>query len=383
MYSSLSSSPVRSESNTRLLQIDVLRGFAALGVFVFHVSGSAGFPKRTLPPIHVLGTTFDNIPSFLSFGATGVNLFFVISGFCLALKPLGRGVSTIEYRTYALDRLSRVYPAYLVAVLFSLLIELFVKSGFSLTDVLVHVFFLQGLVQQWHFGLNPPLWSMATEMQFYAIFPFAFALLRHLGPNVFVFSTLLAVVLYRICCTALSNADVLVGGINTSTFLMNALPGRLAEFVLGMCLAQAWLTRRERLAQWCRLALLPALLSGLMVRMRGPGWLVDPVLAIMYAAIVGWLATVHLGLTDKSWLVLFGRSSYSFFLLHQPILELIMALGWLDALPLYEKFFTLALLGAAATLPCSTLLYRYVEIHCQQYFRSRSTGRPSGSLLEV
>lgn len=358
--------------DNRLPEIDVLRGLAAMGVFTFHVSVIAGFPKRTLPPIGFFGQTWSNVPSIFSFGATGVSLFFVISGFCLALKRLRRAADSIAPGKYARDRFARIYPAYFVAVAFSLLIAELRDMDWSVGEVVTYLVFLQGFTQKWHFSLNGALWSMATEVQFYAMFPLLFAAFARLRLISFLGPITLAVMGFRVGCTLLPSADVVVGGINTATFLMNTLAGRLLDFALGICLAGAWLAHRETVTRLSRVFLSPALVLGVVARSMGPTWLADPALGLMCAVLVGYVVTREFRIDGHAILAAFGRSSYSFFLLHFPILALVAgAGGWISGLSIYRKFYFIAGVGFVVTLILSVVLYRFVEVPCMRYVKSR------------
>jgi peptidoglycan/LPS O-acetylase OafA/YrhL len=356
---------------SRLPQIDVLRGLAALGVFAFHVSGAVGFPKRTLPPFELFGQTWARIPSILSFGATGVSLFFVLSGFCLTLAPMRQSAARIQIGAYALDRIARIYPAYCVAVLFSAWITNIRGIPWSIPELLGHLFFLQGGVQQWALSLNGALWSMSTEAQFYLVFPLLFlAIVRFTWP-ITVVAVAALVLAFRLYVTNMPSAMNEVGGIGTSAFLMNNLPGRLLEFVLGMGLAGFWVAERGALSRWSTLLLAPATALGLWARGWGPAWLAEPMTGIMYAAITGFAVTHFAALRSESLWAAFGRSSYSFFLLHLPIVSLVADyLTWpADSRP-YAHFLALFVISVALTLPLSLGLYRFVELPLWRRARS-------------
>lgn len=361
------------DAQDRLWQIDVLRGLAALAVFVFHVAGAAGFPKRTLPPIALWGETWAHIPSPLSFGATGVSLFFVISGFCLTLKPLDRG--RLYIRQYARDRVARVYPAYFAAVLFSWLVADLRGIRWSPAEVAAYLLFLHGFIQAWYFSLNGALWSMSTEVQFYVCFPLVLASIRRLQAGAWLFAIALLVFAWRFHVASTETNEV-IGGITKSAFRMNSLAGRMLEFALGVGLARLWLTDRASIFRLSRRLLLPALLVGLLVRMHGPPWMADPVMGVMYVVLLGYAIT-HFGrFANGGLLASFGRASYSFFLLHLPVVSLIA-----DALPPaadrspYTHFFALLTLSFASTIPLSTALYRYVELPCWRRLKSARQGQ--------
>src|SRR3954471_184909 len=79
----------------RIAELDALRGLAALGVALFHFS--------LLDP--AAGPGF-------AIGASGVDLFFIISGFVI-LMTLER---TRDWKDFLVGRFSRLYPAYWACV---------------------------------------------------------------------------------------------------------------------------------------------------------------------------------------------------------------------------------------------------------------------------
>lgn len=90
----------------------------------------------------------------------------------------------------------------------------------------------------------------------------------------------------------------------------------------------------------------------------------------MYAVLLGAAVTWRTRLTEHNVLAGFGRSSYSFFLLHLPVISLLAdRMTWLSPLGAYSRFLALLLIGFLVTLPLSLLLYRYVELPCWRRFR--------------
>jgi peptidoglycan/LPS O-acetylase OafA/YrhL len=193
----------------RIPDIDWLRGAAALGVFIFHVTGVAGFPKRTLPPFSIAGRSFGALLSPFSLGASGVSLFFVLSGLCLALQQLRAGRVRLPpggSARYFQSRASRIVPAYWIAVLLSAAFTLalgLVPVRAAAIDTALHLFFLHGFDRTAFLSINPALWSMATEVQFYLLFPWLFALQGRLGGARFVALTGLFNLAYRVVVASL------------------------------------------------------------------------------------------------------------------------------------------------------------------------------------
>jgi peptidoglycan/LPS O-acetylase OafA/YrhL len=360
--------------NKRLPQVDFLRGLAAFAVFIFHVTMVVGFDKRVLPPISAFGAVWKNIPAVFSFGASGVSLFFVVSGFCLALKVLRAGPDSPVYSKYLLERFTRLYPAYFVAVLFSLAVATALQHAWSLPEAASLLVFFQGFIQTWHFSVNGALWSMSTEVQFYLVFPFVLVLFVK-RPCTTLLAVFIMTLLFRLWAAHAPFAGDLAGGINTGTFLMNMLPGRLWEFVLGIFVAHAWLKNSQSCVTISRRLLLPLIVVGVLARMKLPTWIADPALGLMCAAFVGaMLGSTRF--TANGIGASFGRMSYSFFLIHVPVINFVVAqMGPYGGSSLYEKFFLVSLLAFIITFIFSALLYKYVELGCASLMRKSTAAR--------
>jgi peptidoglycan/LPS O-acetylase OafA/YrhL len=358
--------------------VDVLRGLAALGVFVFHLQFFAQFPaKRTLPPVTVLGRTFTHVPNVLSLGASGVSLFFVISGFVLALQQWrsAGGMEALSIGIYARNRVARIVPAYWFALLISV-----VQTGIAgmprrwptPSDVVMHMFFLHGFSGKTFLSINGALWSMATETQFYIVFPLLLVVYARWGGARLVLVTGLFNAVFRIIMSLLPGAEATFGGSITLEALVGMqLPGRLWEFVLGMYLADLMRNRGHapRLSfGWFLLGVGPL---ALVVRGVGPQPLAEMALGLAYFGLLGWVLRAASGPDGAAMLMLaaFGRSSYSFFLLHWPVLEMTRHLHF-ESGP-YARFLILLLITLPTTVTASALTYRFVELPIWNRLRAR------------
>ncbi len=174
----------------RLVSIDVLRGVAALGVLINHLPFST-----TLVPTSVIAGT--NLPSWLpswlsvatSYGRFGVDLFLVISGFCIHMQWARGTGQRLDFTAFWRRRLRRLYPPYFVALLLTLL-GLFLLFGVVLhrrdhglaaafgyesdTQLVVDVLLLLILAQNVNGAFlrigNGPFWSLALEEQLYMLY---------------------------------------------------------------------------------------------------------------------------------------------------------------------------------------------------------------------
>ena len=150
--------------------IDALRGWAFLGVLVFHsallVSG---------PPV---------LLKFASQGEFGVQLFYVISAATLFLSLSARwNQDSRPFLAFFVRRLFRIAPMFWLAIVFyvwwrGLGPRFAAPDGISWKDIAVTVAFAHG----WHptqiNAVVPGGWSVAVEMSFYLLMPLLFSCLR-------------------------------------------------------------------------------------------------------------------------------------------------------------------------------------------------------------
>lgn len=148
----------------RLQSIDSLRGLAALGVVIFHLSGGG----------------FDHGSWLAEYGRTGVFLFFVISGFCIHLRSAkGREPDFVAFWK---RRWIRLYPAYLASMLLYLW---WVKFDlFLVYDLIMHLLMLHNLDARTVYSMNGVWWTLAIEEQLYLLYFLLLWMRRHWGWNV-------------------------------------------------------------------------------------------------------------------------------------------------------------------------------------------------------
>lgn len=170
-----------SARHRRLLSVDVLRGVAALAVVLTHI------PRTNIGEIGFRFFFF--LP--LDFGALGVPLFLVLSGFCIHLGVARRMASghvpRADWAQFWKRRFYRLYPPYLAAIALSVAIYYATRShaimyeGNPITDLprdlLCHLFLVQNLTQDFSGGLaNPAFWTLGLEEQLYGLFAVALLL---------------------------------------------------------------------------------------------------------------------------------------------------------------------------------------------------------------
>lgn len=356
-----------AKQKTRLDFIDILRALAVLSVFGLHLRAfwvePGGLPVDG--PLFVLDR-------LLAQGAAGVDLFVVLSGFCLTY-PLVRGraagIARISTRRFYKRRAIRILPAYYASVALVLALmqvpefrERIVAGPPDAQDVLAHLFLVQPFFPDSTGAINGPLWSISLEVTLYLCFPLSLLALRRWGWTRLIAGTVLLAASWHVLAIVLEQSTSNVVAANF-TYL---LPAHLFQFVLGMLAAD--LVARPRPRQ--KLLALACLLLGTPVGAAGT------IVSEDFLRILGWgvaafgltvLASSVLGLRQtRPWSVLraatrLGLVSFSFYLLHQPVLLLIGPVArdlTTDPLALYVMGATL---GLATMYLIGLIFFRLVE----------------------
>jgi peptidoglycan/LPS O-acetylase OafA/YrhL len=135
----------------RLQELDALRGIAALLVVLFHYS--MGRPAK-----------------FLGFelGISGVDLFFIISGFVIYMSIHKRG----NLKGFLIRRFFRLYPVYWIVVSFTTVLTLFNFAQIELEPITFTKYVSNLTMFQSYLGetdIDGPYWTMIVEMLFYLL----------------------------------------------------------------------------------------------------------------------------------------------------------------------------------------------------------------------
>ncbi len=134
--------------------LDILRGLAALLVFLFHFNGSKDFD----PIFSSKFSLYYNFP-----GGLAVLVFFILSGYVIGLTtPVLTSGPLI--RKYLVKRAVRIMPIYIVVILFTAYL-----GNYSFGTVLSNLLFLNiplcNLMND-----AGPIWSLHFEVLFYLLF---------------------------------------------------------------------------------------------------------------------------------------------------------------------------------------------------------------------
>ncbi|HEY1982261.1 MAG TPA: acyltransferase [Xanthobacteraceae bacterium] len=189
--------PEHGAPQSNLAGIDVMRGIAALIVAAFHTReitwvGIHAFWQQfglSAAPNVILG--YLTLP--LVWGAIGVPIFFVISGYCIhraqALTRARTGSYRLAIGKFYWRRFFRIYPVLAGALLLTLICDWtsrhYFPNSYKLGDTGAGLFFINLLSLQGNagptYGSNLPLWTLSIEVQFYAVYPLLVMLMSRFG----------------------------------------------------------------------------------------------------------------------------------------------------------------------------------------------------------
>jgi peptidoglycan/LPS O-acetylase OafA/YrhL len=397
----LSTSTVEAaRARGRIIGLDGARGLSCLGVAVAHVTGH--YSPHTAAATKV--------------GLVGLSLvfFYVLSGFLLFL-PYVRGLTAERSsatlpstRNFALHRIARILPGYLVIFL---LVNYVLRLAYvenpvfqppgtedgtgMITDpwqllanlTLVHTY-IPRYIQT---GLNPS-WSLTLEYAFYSILPMLamllFAMRRRTDLRPFTIAVIGASALAVLAfigrafvpavnvATGITDPYVLEWGDNWAAVFARSFLTNADNFAVGMLAAvlivamqqdavKEWLSRRVRLIS--ALALLPVLMVvAVFIVMRSPyaTSALGLLCAVLILAMVAPLARGEDSMIAR-WLetapVLFvGKVSLSAYLWHFPVMLLLGRWGLLAGDTVQGMLYNVVVV-LTATLLISTVTYYLVE----------------------
>ena len=345
-----------------IAEIDGLRFIAILAVILFHlnwfVTSKTGRPEAA-----------DPFTAFLSNGHIGVLLFFVISGFVIALPfaraHLSNGTPPRLSR-YLTRRLSRLEPPYIVNLLFRFaLLPLATPDSFGtlFPHLLASMGYLHNVIYGRMSAINFVAWSLEIEAQFYLLAPLLSALFR-----------------IRSKIARRSLLVALIAGFSIASYVFHGSPrfdlsilATAHYFLTGFLLVDVYLTDWGQnpatskawdlisVAAWSGVAALP------FYDQAGLSFLVIPVFVAYLAAFKGTLSSRFF---RQPFVYVVGGMCYTLYLYHYSVLSALgrplLALGPVARLPLWLQIVALGAVIVPAVLLFGTVMFVLVEKPCMK-----------------
>ncbi len=263
---------------SRLPSLTGMRFLAALLVFICHSSVQGFFTDTGLQ------TTLQTL--FIRAGWAGVQFFFILSGFVLTWSARPADTVTAFWRR----RVTKLYPNNLVTCLAAIVLMLATGTALTTQRAIPNLFLVQSWLPNFEVfdGLNPPSWSLACELLFYAAFPLLLRAVNAIPRNALWWAAgaLFAfILLMPLIATALPSTPLL--GIKPATsfpqfWLVYAFPvTRVADFTIGIVAARIVTT-----GQWPRIGMVTATIVALVC------YAITVVAPVLYSTV----ATMTIGL---------------------------------------------------------------------------------------
>lgn len=368
---------------SHLHYLDSLRGLAALYVVFHHAVLQFDFSEE-YKNIFVKSFIYA-ITNGSKYGHYAVDLFIVLSGFCLML-PVIRNNGKIKGGTvnFFKKRFRRILPSYYLAMTLSLLLILTlignptgthwdISIPVSIKDIITHLFLIQDIFRETALKINHAFWSISVEWRIYFLFPLLIALWKRFGAlavtgSALILSFMLYFVLY------LSFHFLAPSSFNLTPW--GICPHYIGLLTLGMLSAEIAFSKKSDFAVLRKklpsktIALLLAAISLVIydTLMRSAYlWVITDLIAgIGFSCLLIAASSSHKGLFFDvlAWkpLVFIGGFSYSLYLIHAPLLQIISQY-LLEPLGLatWMSSFILCLVGIPVIIGCSYLFFLLFE----------------------
>jgi len=310
----------RETSSGRFIPVmDGLRFIAITMVVLFHLNGYlvAKWPLHHsgfLPQSGWLAQT-------ALVGSHGVELFFVISGFILALPfAMQRlaGGPAVTLRKYYLRRLTRLEPPYFLTVIVLFMLALWGQRQ-SMAELWPHLaaslFYLHNIVYARSSPVIGVAWSLEIEVQFYLLVPLLTSLfaIRH---KAFRRGALIAMITVFCAVQSLFSCDGRLA-LSICSYLQFFLSG----FLLADLFIADWKENPGTSFSWDLITLSgwPVMIA-LLQSERLTRWLFPFLILLLYCS--AFRGSLTRRIFSNRWITAIGGMCYSIYLIHYEVISL-------------------------------------------------------------
>ncbi len=366
----------------RLESLTFLRFLAAFIVVTFHYGSGTWYTRF-----------FDRIATS---GPQMVSFFFVLSGFVMIISQYGKQDFSSGKFYYA--RIARIVPLYLFGLILVIPLRYGIHPISNGTSLVLNLAFLQTWFPPYSLSFNGPSWSVSVEMFFYLSFPFLLFVLKKIKPqpkNV-VIASLVFWAFSQAILLNLLNSKFYTGFPSRSHDLLYYLPlVHYCSFFMGVAVGFLFLEKRKWLLHVLNYRSVFAILVSFVILyfslMKEPQikllfGLNFPFGASFWAPVFAFVI-IAVGVSENNlsrflewkFFIFLGEISFSIYILHSPIHELIKA----SVLPSiyksheFSKTFQFNIYLIIVIL-VSTMGYYFIEKPLQKVILSKKKNRNKG-----
>ncbi len=340
-----------------IAQIDGLRFFAIFFVVWFHILCNFRYNINSNITLPFVDFILDNF----ALGSSGVLLFFVISGFILAL-PFIKAMNNngiINLKNFYMRRLTRLEPPYIIIMTIMLFVFIIIKK-FNIIEVFEHYFASIFYLHFLFFPGEEPLlngvaWSLELEIQFYILTPLLTKIFI-LNKKTRRFLLVFTIFFFSITC-------------NYYTFKYIILLNHINYFLVGYLLADLYLDNKYntnlKLKNWIIILLyflIPITFWKYIGKNLGMLLFISLIFFSYYHIIHGRVKVIF----QNKIITTIGGMCYSIYLIHLPIIGFINIL--FRKLHLFQaniySFILFLFFNLTIIVILSFLFYIYIERPC-------------------
>lgn len=319
-------------NNSRIQSIDVLRGVSILMVVMYHYT-------YHYEPEYLFKN--GNNLEFFKYGWIGVDIFFLISGYCIAM--------TIEnsknFYFFITRRFSRLYPAFFFCATITLLFYYFFSLPGREVDFvtgLKNIFllnFIPGFQVKYIDGIY---WALALEVKFYILFGIVYFLFKKNNNFIFIF--------FLICFLG---SLYVYNNKNFNHFFFSIFP-HINIFFFGVCLFNVKIISKKNI-----FIIIICILSSLLFFDRYKNAIIILLPLIIFFSIILFK---NINVKIK-FLEVLGFYSYSWYLIHNAVG--IIIIREINLLGFHKISIITAILF---TLLVSYITFHIIEVPLKKYF---------------
>jgi peptidoglycan/LPS O-acetylase OafA/YrhL len=299
----------------RIEVIDFIKGYSILSIVLFHY-----FQGISLSPL------FDKA---INFGGTGIHTFLFASGFGLYLSHLGKPLSYVEFLK---KRFAKIYIPYIIIVtviaLISLIVPLYANSWNAYFS---HLFFYKMFDNDLIGTYGYQLWFISTIIQFYILFPMIVWLRKKITGNAFLWTGLCISWTWALIVLSLQKEGLR----NWNSFFLIYL----WEFMLGMYCAEIYLAKNYAFWKIRKGLLIVIGISGISIyslmafSLGRAGKVFNDLPGLFgYGALCVFIYSLRIKPINR-FILFTANISFSIFLIHFLVLNLVQATGRLIGIP--------------------------------------------------